>query len=288
MGFVAKATTKKRVLPTSGPLNDALTGSPWLTTGAIPVGALVRSAVFALDLTGARSSSVRGRQGALTSLLAPTASSHLWVETDDFKSWDFVLGMNNGRDEVAADWVVKLSISDATATVSTSRWLTRDDALVHGEHHDAVRNELLRALALGQSAEPAGEADVSAASLSCSQRFREPAPPAVGFSFSLMTALDGPASREQLEYSGYRVLGRTRDDIRWGLGMPKNAATDYVEISFHPGVLSATAQVASARGSDRRIAACALRQFIDRALFLIRIKDQDATYKGPEDWRPSA
>lgn len=287
MGFVAKAATRKRVQPMSGPVNSALAGSPWLTTGAIPTGALVRSAVFALDLTGARSSSLRGRQTALASLVAPTASSHLWVETDDFKSWDFVLGINNGRDGVAADWVVKLSINDATATVSTSRWLTKDDGLVHGEQHDAVRNELLRALALGQPTEPEGEADVSAASLKRSQPFREPAPAPAGFAFSIVTVLDEPTSRERLELSGYRILRRSPEAIRWGLGLPKNEATDYVEIRFHYGVLSAVAYVGSAHGGDRRIAARSLRQFIERALFLIRKKDQGATYKGPEDWRPS-
>jgi hypothetical protein len=43
--------------------------------------------------------------------------------------------------------------------------LTRDDVLVNGEHHDATRGELLRALALAKQTEAAGETDVSAASL---------------------------------------------------------------------------------------------------------------------------
>src|SRR5580692_641606 len=146
MGFVAKAATKKRVQPMSGPVNAALTGTPWLTTGGIPVGALIRSAVFGLDLTGARSSNARGRQSALASLFAPASSSHLWVETNDFKSWDFVLGADDGRENIAADWVVKLKMDNTTVTVGTSRWLTRDDVLVHGSHHDALREELLRAL----------------------------------------------------------------------------------------------------------------------------------------------
>lgn len=287
MGFVAKAATKKRVQPMSGPVNSALGGSPWLTTGAISAGALVRSAVFALDLTGARSSSLRGRQAVLASLVAPTASSKLWVETDDFKSWDLVLGINNGLDGVAADWVLKLRINDTTATVSTSKWLTKDDALVHGEHHDAVRSELLRALALGKPTEPEGEADVSAASLKYRQPFREPASAPLGFAFSIMTVLDESASRQRLELSGYRVLRKSPEAIRWGLGLPKNEATDYLEVRSHPGVLSAAAHVGSAQGGDRRIAAHALREFIKRALFLIRVKDHGATYEGPEEWRPS-
>jgi hypothetical protein len=73
----------------------------------------------------------------------------------------FVLGINNGRDGETADWVVKLRIDGTTATVSISRWLIKDNVLVHGEHHDAVRNELLRALALGQSAEPARRLEIA-------------------------------------------------------------------------------------------------------------------------------
>jgi hypothetical protein len=33
MGLIAKAATKQRVQPLSGPVNAALTGTPWLTTG---------------------------------------------------------------------------------------------------------------------------------------------------------------------------------------------------------------------------------------------------------------
>jgi hypothetical protein len=221
MGLIAKAATKKRVQPMSGPVNDALVGSPWLTKGAIPTGALIRSSVFALNLTGVYSSNIRGRQSALASLLTPTTSSHLWVETNDFKSWDFVLGINNGRDQIAADWMVRISIDNNTATVRTTRWLTKDGVLVHGSHHDALREELLRAVALGRQTDGGSEADVSATSLTIRQPFQSAAPGPIDLDFSITTALDETASRKLLDLIGYRVLDAPPAVIRWGLGLRK-------------------------------------------------------------------
>lgn len=286
MGFIAKAATKKRVQPMSGPVNNALLGTPWLTTGAIPTGALVRSSVFALDLTGARSSNFRGRRSALVSLVAPSSSSHLWVETNDFKTWDFVLGADDGRENIAADWTVALSVGAEQAGVATRRYLTRDDALVHGEHHDALRDELLRTIALGQQAEDGSEADITATSLRIGLMFQTPAPAPLNATFSIVTALDEATSRKRLGFIGHRVVHDSPTGIQWGLGLAKNQDSDSVSISFGPGELRGTAQVTSWGSGERRIAVHALRKFVARALFLVRGADDQAAYKGPQELQP--
>ncbi len=76
MGLIAKQQTKKRVAPVSRPVNVALVGTPWLTTGAIPTGALNRSSVFALNLGGVQS---------YETILSFGTISELRAETDDFK-----------------------------------------------------------------------------------------------------------------------------------------------------------------------------------------------------------
>jgi hypothetical protein len=288
MGFLAKAATKKRIEPKSGPVNAALTGTPWATTGAIPTGALIRSAVFALDLTGARSSSFRGRQSSLAALFTPTWSSHLWVETDNFKLWNFVLGIGSASGNIAADWEVKRSLSDTTATVGTGRYLTKDDVLQHGSHHDALRDELLRTVGLGQLTEADGEADMTTTSLKLIQPFEDVAPDPVDLKFTIVTMLDEATSRERLALSGFGVLDSSGEEIRWGLGLPKNWPADHVAIGFRPGELAGSAQVSSAGQIDRRVAAQALRSFVDRALFLVRVKDPGASYQGPEEWGPTS
>ena len=286
MGFIAKAATKKRVQPMSGPVNDALLGTPWLTTGAIPTGALVRSSVFALDLTGARSSNFRGRRSALASLVAPTSSSHLWVETNDFKSWDFVLGADDGRENIAADWSLQLRMGADGAVVVTRKYLTRDDVLVHAEHHDALREELLRAIALGRQSEDGSEADITNASLGIGPSFKTPAPAPLNATFSILTALDEATSRQRLGLIGHRVVRDSPTGIQWGLGLAQNEASDYVSVSFGPGELRGTAQVTSWGSGERRIAVHALRMFVNRALFLIQKADDQAAYKGPEELQP--
>lgn len=286
MGLFAKAATKKRVQPMSGPVNSALAGTPWLTKGGVPVGALVRSAVFALDLVGARSSSLRGRQHALVSLVAPASASRLWVETNDFKAWDFLLGINNGADGIAADWAVRLTVNGATATVQTLRWLTKDDVLVHGSHHDALREELLRGLALGQQAESGSEDEVSASSLKVALPFDTAPPEPFDLAFSLLTTSDEGTIRKRLALLGFRVLDDSASALRWGLGLPRNQETDYVGLTFGPGALAGTARVGSADGTGRRIAAQALREFISRVQFLLGSEDENVSYAGPPEWKP--
>ena len=199
MGLIAKSQTKKRVAPQSGPMNSALAGAPWLTTGAIPTAALVRSAAFALNLTGTTSSSTRGRQNALAAaLFSPLTSfsSKLWVETTDFKSWDVALGMVTAGGGVATDWLVNLRIDGSTATVVTTKWLAKDDVLVNASHHDALRQELLRALALAEQTDSDSEAEVGVASLKLSQPFGAAPPSATEFAFAIVTTLDGDGPEE--------------------------------------------------------------------------------------------
>ncbi len=285
MGLLAKAATKKRVQPASGPVNGALAGTPWLTNGGIPAGALIRSAVFALDLTGARSNSLRGRQHVLTTLVAPTYASHLWVETSDFRTWDFVLGVDNGREGIAADWAIRLTVTK-TATVATLRWLTNDGTLVHGAQHDALRQELLRALALGEQADRAGEEEISASSLKAALPFPAASPEPFSLSFSLVTALDEDTIRKRLTLLGYRGIDDSASGLRWGLGLPRHDQADHVTLTPGPGALAGRADVGSPGGPGRRLAARALRKFISRAAFLIGSADESVRYEGPEEWRP--
>jgi hypothetical protein len=286
MGFIAKAATKKRVQPVEGALNEALRGTPWLTTGGIPTGAIVRSVVLSLDLTGARSSSFRGRRPALAGLVAPTSASHLWVETNDFKGWDFILGGNDGRDGIAADWAVHLKIADATATVGTSRYHTSDDVLVHGEHHDALRDQLLLAVAQGKLNDANAEDDISTTSLRTPQSFSAPAPEPFDVSFTIATSLDTSSIQKQCRLTGYRVLSAAPDSVSWGLGLPKNQAADFVVLGLASGGLRGIAQVRSDGAAGRRIAAWSLRKFIKRTHFLIRKLDENASYDGPEEFKP--
>jgi hypothetical protein len=286
MGLIAKSATKKRVQPMSGPVNGALGGTPWLTNGGIPAGALIRSAVLALDLTGTRSSSLRGRQHVLASLVVPAFASHLWVETNDFRTWEFVLGIDNGREAIAADWVIRLSVTPDTATVQTLRWLTKDDALVHGPQHDALRQELLRGLATGEQAEARGEDELGAASFKVALPFPAPPPEPGSVAFSLVTPLDEGTVRKRLALLGYRVLDDSPSGLRWGLGLPQYQEADHVAITFGAGALAGVASLGSLAGPGRRIAVQALRNFIDRALFLIRQADESVSYEGPGEWKP--
>jgi hypothetical protein len=286
MGFIAKAATKKRIQPVAGALNEALRGTPWLTTGGISTGAIVRSVVLSLDLTGARSSSFRGRRPVLVGLVAPTSASHLWVETNDFKGWDFVLGGNDGRDGIATDWAVQLKIAEATATVGTSRYHTRDDVLVHGEHHDALRDQLLLAVALGKLNDADAEDDISTTALRTAQSFSTPAPDPFDVSFSIATKLDSASIHKQCGLLGYRVLSAAPDSVSWGLGLPGNQATDFVILGLASGELRGAAQVRSDGAGGRRIAAWSLQKFIKRMHFLIRKLDENASYDGPEEFKP--
>jgi hypothetical protein len=283
VGLLAKSATKKRVAPSSGPVNTSLSGTPWLTTGAIPAGALVRSAVFALDLTGARSSQSRGR----TSSFAPTSASQLWVESFDFRTWRFILGVARVPEGIAADWLVELTINDdQSATVATTSWLTKDDELVHGAHHDALRTELLRALALGQMTDAGGEADVTATSLNLVQPFERPGPDAFELVCSYETSLAKSDARDRIRLMGHPVIKDATTGVRHGLGLPKYFKNDFVDLTLRPGVVALSARVSSDTATSRRMSSADLRAYVKRLHFLLKNKDENVQYQGPAEWSP--
>jgi hypothetical protein len=92
MGFITKSLTKKRVAPMSAPLNGALAGTPWTTTGAIPVGALMRSAAFSLAIEGLETTSAAYKSVLQTSVIRHSPAGitggpqlalfrHLWAHS---------------------------------------------------------------------------------------------------------------------------------------------------------------------------------------------------------------
>lgn len=247
------------------------------------MGALVRSAAFGLALTGVHSTTVRGPG---IGLFSPSFTSLLWVETNDFRNWTFALGALRHESGIAADWIVTLAVGDTAARVATTNYLTKDDVLVNGEHHDALRTELLRAIALGGTSGATDEAEVSAASLKLPLRFEKPDPEPLDLSFAIVTALAEDTVRKRLRLLGLRVVDDSTTSVRWGLGLPKHQAANHVTIAFTPGVLTGTAHISSTSSSSRRIAATDLLNLISRAHFLIHQVDKTATYHGPADWRP--
>lgn len=288
MGLIDKVQTKRRVAPLSASLNSSLSGTPWLTTAAIPVGAIVRSVAFTLNLAGTRSDVNRGRQSALaTAILSPltSSSSKLWVETSDLQTWIFALGVVKSDGSLACDWIVTLRLADSTSTVQTTKWLVKDDVLANGQHHDALRNELLRTLAHATPTDPQSEADVGALSLKLAQPFSDAPPEPFEVSFAVVTSMDEPTCRNALRNLGHRVLEDADGAIRWGIGLPKNDAEDHVTLNFLPGRLEAHARIMSTVPTERRIAAYALHQLIARMIFLIKhYGDEAAHYQGPADW----
>ena len=284
MGFLAKSATKKRIQPIAGPLNPALISSgPWTTNGGVPTGALIRSAVLAVDLTGARSNSLRGTTSKLAAPFVGRASN-LWVQMWQPREWNFILGINNGTGNIAADWSVKLQITDSAAQVSTPNYLTKDDVLVHGEQHDALRSELLRALSLGTIDDPGSETELGQASLGAPQEFASPTPAPAKIEFSLRTGLAPEAVWPHLNLVGHRLLERNEQHATWGLGLPSNDGIDRASLHVEPGLLKGSAVIGSEGAFGRRVAKAGLLAFVGRALFLLGREDPDVRYEGPEEW----
>lgn len=180
----------------------------------------------------------------------------------------------------------QLKIGGAAAMVGTSRYHTSDDVLVHGEHHDALRDQLLRAVAQGKLNDADAEDDVSTTALRTAQSFPTPAPDPFDISFSIATKLDSASIHRQLGLLGYRVLSAAPDSLSWGLGLPKNQTANLAILGLAPGELRGAAQVRSDGAADRRIAAWSLQKFIRRTNLLIRKLDENASYDGPEEFKP--
>lgn len=282
MGFIAKSTTNKRVAPASAPLNAALSGDPWLTTGAIPTGAIVRSVAFTLGTRGLASTSA-----ASVGLLTPQTQSSFWVTSSGSSSWTLYLGVQV-HNNISPDWQVDLKINKGsqTAAVATPRYRTLDDALANGTTHDKLRDELLRALSLGQAPDNQAEFNVSAASLQEEQEFYQAPPERFRLSFGIATALDQQAIRERLGTLGHRVIETTPATIRWGLGLPAQQAANHVSASLRGPGVAFDATIASEQPSGRRIAAQALAEFIKQTMFRIKRMDAGAVYQGPREWAP--
>jgi hypothetical protein len=286
MGLLAKSATRKRIQPAGGTVNSALLrDKPWLTNGGIPASGLIRSAALAHGLAGVKSVVGRGHQSVL---FAPRGDTSMWVETGDFTHWTLVVGAAMADGSIAADWTVELAVDTGagTTTVATTQWLTTDGALAQGDFHDSLRNELLRALALGRPTENGSESATSAASLAIPQAFEQDPPGPFALDFHLTTALDETAVREQLRLVGHRTLDTSGPLLRWSLGVPANQDRDHVSIATAPGRLDVRARVESARPTERRIAAQALRNFVRRAYVVISNRDDSAQYHGPREWQP--
>jgi hypothetical protein len=285
MGFIAKSATKKRTQPLSAPLNPALVNEgPWTTNGGIPAGGLVRSAVIAVDITGARSTSMRGRTTAVAAVVAPSSVSHLWVQMTGPREWSFVLGVKNVRGGISADWAVDLRIVDREIRVSTTHYLTHDDVLVHGDQHDALRNGLVRALSLGEQVDAGAEDALSTGSLTrpLSLGREAPAPTTVAFRFD--TAHNPAECWQRLRLLGYRELPHDEQCGRWGLGLPANDNVDHVSLAIGPGSAVGDGRIGSEGKLDRRSAEAGLRSFIERTRFLLGRDDPDLRYDGPSEW----
>ena len=283
MGLIAKSATKKRVAPARGPINETLIGAPWTTTGAIPTGALVRSALFSIPLGGVTSTN-SSRMGALT--LKTTA--HAWLESTDFRTWQIILGVSSLQKTITADWLVKLllDVKEQTATVVTTQYRTLEGALLHPELHDAVRRELLRAISLGSQTDAEAEERVTSVSLQADQPFGKEPPGPSEVRFEISTTLEEHVLRERLRLLGHRVRETGADSIRWGLGLPADQDANEVTITLGDKVLQGYGRVAGASDLARRVATTDLRSFISRALFLVKSVDAEAAFQGPSEWAP--
>ena len=285
MGLLAKAATKKRIQPQAEALSPSLLShGPWATNGGVPVGGLVRSAVLALDITGARSTSIRGRTSSLAMAFAPSAGSQLWVTMVSAREWSFVLGIHNGQGGIAADWSLTLRITDSSAEVATGHYLTHDGALVHGDLHDALRAWLLSALAQGERPDPHNEEALSSQSLARTLTPAGAQPSAAQVDFQIHTRLDTDGCWRALSLMGHRELGRSEEAGSWGLGLPENDDMDRVTLEIKPGLVAGRGRIGSDGNLARRVAVAGLRSFIERALFLLGREDPGVQYVGPPEW----
>jgi hypothetical protein len=269
--------------PVVGPLNEALHGGPWLTTGAVPTGALVRSAAFGMSIDGLASTNA-----ASVGVFTPHFQANVWVRSSDFLDWDVMIGISTDKGDLTPDWHVEVAIDpdEKSVVVATPRARTLEDKLVHGKEHDRLRDDLLRALALAVPAPATAEAEVSAKSLQTEVPFRGPAPDPREVSFQISTSLGADAARERLNLLGHRVLENGTNAMRWGLGLPNASGCNQIAFEFRPGRLDGTASISDPSPVGRRFASTDLRSFIGRALFLIKASDDAAGYEGPEEWAP--
>ena len=279
MGWLAKSATKKRIQPLQGALSEALSApEPWATNGAIAVAALVRSVLLALDLTGAKPS------GLTAALYLPTTTSTMWLSARGSRRWTATLGAGNGTGGVAADWSVDVLVEDRNVVVSTGGYLTRDDALVHGDLHDVLRDELLRSLALAQMPPGEAEEELTQTSLTVPVLFSDSPASPQDVTFAIAVAADPDQSQEILKKVGLRILDSSPTSITWALGLPENDRTDRATLDLTAGRLHGHASIGLSTALGQRVAACGLRTLILRAPFILQSLDRNVAYEGPSEW----
>ena len=249
VGILAKSATKKRTVATAGPLNAALIKGPWVVNGGVLRAALIRSAVLAVDLVGARSSSNRGR----TSVFAPSYTSQFWVPMVALRHWRTSASTTARVGSPRTGQSTSRSADDDVA-VTTPTYLTKDGALMHGEQR-RVKIALLHALALGEQSPAKDEIELSAQSLTRVLTFDEAAPPAERLDFTLFTDADAAVCEEQLKILGLRKTAAGEGEIRLAIGLPTNDALDYVTLRIEPGRVAGHGEIGSDSEMSRRIAA---------------------------------
>jgi hypothetical protein len=285
MGLIAKSKTKKRLEPAALPLAPSLReANPWTTNGGVAAATLVRSALFSYSLLNVKSQSLRGRHSALVGAFGPATSSHLWIAAVSGREWTVTLGIDNAAGAIAADWVIRVKLTDDQVQVTTSKWLTTDDTLVNGILHDGLREELLQALSTGQVPTPNLEARISTKSLSIQVTFLSPAPLPGTVDFAIHTTLPMASCWARLDLLGYRVLQRSDNTGIWGIGSPATDSTDQVTLTLGVGPIAGSARIGSASPLGLRTAEAGLKAFIERAVFLLGRDDPEVRYAGPPEW----
>ncbi len=284
MGFVAKAVSKRQVAPQSGPVNTGIPGElPWLTNQYVVIGALLRSACLGLSVAGVKSITQRGRT---SSIFTPAFRSSLWCETVSATRWRFYLGAIGPNEQIAADWVLELSVHEGVATVATPKYLTRDGKLEHGDLHSDLREQLLHALAFGAPDAGSIEAEASEAALSRATGTQRPVPSAAGGAIAIRTRLALPDTAQVLSRVGLPVISWSPESWRWGLGLQPRSGSDWVALRAAPqtsgtelrGELSLDG---AAPVTHRRVAHAAARTWLQRAEFVLRQKDPSVAFDGP-------
>jgi hypothetical protein len=285
MGLLAKSATKRRVLPATGPINDALRAmpQPWRTNAAIPVGAIVRATAGGVGLADARSTTARGTTSTLASSLL-SLQSQLWIRAITPTHWKLTLGVTGPTGEIATDWTVELTIQDDSAEIATSAYTTSDGTLVNGDLHDHLRMNLLRAVGLAEAPLEV-ESNLSRESLTHPLTFTAAPTDPMELEFGIRTRLGEAESLQALTGMGFRRPKGSEN--RWAIGLPAYDATDFVAMEVETGRLRLHAQIRSEAIPGRRVAARGLSAFISRSVFLLRRVDDSAQYEGPPDWRPT-
>lgn len=284
MGFIERGKTRKRVLPSTGPLAPSMVGEQWALNGGIAGGAVARAAAFALALKGMRSSPHRGAVTEIfgMAVLFDHQATRLWVEAPTLERWRFTLGVPAEDGRIEPDWTVELNVDRGrSVSVMTTSMTVDDDALRHGDEHDRLREGLVDGFGSGRWSDDRAS-EVSARSLAVSQPFVSPPPEPFELAFGFTADLTDTEFRGRLAKVGFRLLEDESGLLRFGLGLSNEE--DHVAVRIVPGRLHMTAQVTSKSGASRRIASASLRQFIERVKALLFVSDQSSTYLGPTEW----